>query len=270
MRIFEFENYREYLEFRLDADGARSGLRKKMAEFIPVHTTYVSQVLKGRAEFSLEQAELINEFLEHSEDECEFFTLLLLRDRSHHSKLKRRFDIKIKTMRDERLKIKNRLSQTQEISQKDRERFYSNSLYAAIHVLSSLEEFQTIESLASGIKLSRKKIREMVDFLIRINILTEVGGRLKPNNSHVHLNSDSELILKHHINWRQHTINNLQFLNTEDLHYSACMTLSVADAAKIKESMLANLKANVDIISKSKDETAFVMSFDFYKLLSDE
>ena len=157
MRIFEFENYREYLEFRLGLGGARSGLRKKMAEFIPVHTTYVSQVLKGRAEFSLEQAELINEFLEHSEEECEFFILLLLRDRSHHSKLKRRFDIKIKTMRDERLKIKNRLSQTQEISQKDRERFYSNSLYAAIHVLSSLEEFQTIEGLAFGIKLSRKK-----------------------------------------------------------------------------------------------------------------
>ncbi len=80
--------------------------------------------------------------------------------------------------------------------------------------------------------------------------------------------ADSELILKHHSNWRQHTISNLQFLDREDLHYSACLSLSTADVFKIKESILGNLKSNIDIISKSKEETAYVLCFDFYKLFS--
>ena len=65
---------------------------------------------------------------------------------------------------------------------------------------------------------------------------------------------------------RFHTLTNLQLLNRDDLHYSACLSLSQSDAFRVKESMLSNLKANVDIISASPEEVAYVMSFDFYKL----
>lgn len=78
---------------------------------------------------------------------------------------------------------------------------------------------------------------------------------------------DSELILKHHANWRFHTISNLQILSREDLHYSACMSLSEEDAFRVKESILQNLKSNVETISKSKEEVAYVMSFDFYRMI---
>ena len=60
----------------------------------------------------------------------------------------------------------------------------------------------------------------------------------------------------------------LQFLDPDDLHYSACVSLTHNDAFKIKESMLHNLKQNVDVISKSAEEVAYVLSFDFYKLIA--
>ena len=107
MKIWEFTNYREYLAQRLGLEGSRTGLRKKLAAAIPVHTTFVSQVLKNRTDFSLEQAESINTFLEHSDDEGEYFILLILKDRSENNKLKKRFEKKIQLMRDERLNIKN-------------------------------------------------------------------------------------------------------------------------------------------------------------------
>lgn len=268
MRIWEFTHYRDYLTEKLGPEGSRTGLRKKLAEAIPVHTTFVSQVLKGRTEFSLEQAEAVNSFFEHTDDEGEYFILLILKDRSTNEKLKKRFEKKMQMMRDERLNIKARLDSTDSIAMKDRERFYSSAVYGAIHVLVAIPQFGSIEALAEATKLSRSRVREIVDFMIRVGVLKENSGKIETGTNHIHLENDSELILKHHTNWRYHTISNLQFLDRDDVHYSACLSLSVEDAFKLKESILANLKQNVDVISKSKEEVAYVMCFDFYKLFS--
>lgn len=266
MRIWEFTEYRAYLTQILGDGSSRSGKRKMMAEAIGVHTTYVSQVLKGPNEFSLEQAELINIFLQHSDDEGEYFVLLVSKARAGHSKLKSRFESQIQKMRDQRLNIQNRLNSTYAISAKDRERFYSSAIYGAIHVLASIPEFNSVTTIAQVTRLPQSKVQEIVDFMIGIGVLNEVNGKISSGSNHVHLGNDSEVILKHHINWRLHTISNLQFIDRDDIHYSACLSLSKEDAFRVKESILANLKTNVDIVTKSKEELAYVMCLDFYKL----
>lgn len=269
MRIWEFLDYREYLDQKLGSEGSRTGLRKKLAEAIPVHTTFVSQVLKGRNEFSLEQAEAINTFLEHTDDEGEYFIFLLLKGRSENPKLKSRFEKKIQSMRDQRLSIKTRLNAKDEINAKDREKFYSSSIYGAIHVLCSIPKYQNMNSICEITRLSKKRVSEIIDFMLRLGILKQEKEKIISQNNHIHLGNDSDLILKHHANWRLHTLSHLQFVDKNDLHYSACLSLSKDDAFKIKESILQNLKNNVDVISKSKEEEAYVMSIDFYNLFSD-
>lgn len=266
MRIWDYLDYRSYLLTRLGDEGSRTGLRKKLAEAIPVHTTFVSQVLKGRAEFSLEQGEAINLFFEHTDDEGEYFLLLLLQDRAGSKKLKERFTAKIRAMREERINIKKRLGADAEISLKDRERFYSSYLYGAVHVLAAIPKYRTVEALSSALKISRVQLQEVVDFMLRIGVLIEVKGELAPGSQHVHLGNDSELILKHHTNWRLHTLSNLQLLDRNNLHYSACLSLSKKDVFRVKESLLQNLKANVEIIGSSAEEVGYVLSFDFYRL----
>ncbi len=266
MAIWEFEFYREYLHEKAGGEGERTGLRKKLAEAIPVHTTFVSQVFKGKAEFSLEQGEAINRFLGHTEDEGEYFILLLLKDRAGSDALKNRFKRKIKLMRDERLNIKKRLDAA-EISEKDRDRYYSSYLYSAIHVLTAVERYNRVESLAEALRISIAEVKALVEFMVRVGVLQEKGGNLSPTSKHVHLGSESELVLRHHSNWRFHTISNLQVLDREALHYSACLSLSQDDAFKVKDSILQNLKSNVAVISKSRDEVSYVMAFDFYRLV---
>jgi uncharacterized protein (TIGR02147 family) len=264
--IWDFRAYRPYLMEKLGRSGSRTGLRKKLAEAIPVHSTFVSQVLQGRADFSLEQAEVINTFFEHTDDESEYFILLLLKDRAGTPKLRARFEKKLQSLRDERLNIRKRLDVDTAISAKDRAKFYSSYYYSAIYVLSAIPAYQTIGSLAEATKLSLNQVKEIVEFMIGIGLLQEQKGRVIRGPTHVHLGNDSELILKHHSNWRFHTINHLQFLDQDDVHYSSCISLSQDDAFRVKESLLRNLKSNVEIISKSPEEVAYVMSFDFYKL----
>jgi uncharacterized protein (TIGR02147 family) len=266
MLIWDFTDYRSYLMEKLGLEGSRTGLRKKLADSIPVHTTFVSQILKGRADFSLEQAESINTFFDHTDDEGEYFILLLMKDRAGTGRLKTRFERKIQTLRDERINIKKRLEIESAVTQQDRERFYSSYLYGAVHVLAAIPKYKTAAALSEALRIPRVQIQEIIEFMLRIGVLKESEGLFAPGLNHVHLGNESELILKHHANWRFHTLTNLQLLNRDDLHYSACLSLSQSDAFRVKESMLSNLKANVDIISASPEEVAYVMSFDFYKL----
>lgn len=265
--IWNHISYRTYLIEKLGGEGTRTGLRKKLAAAIPVHTTFVSQVLKGQADFSLEQAESINEFFQHTKDEGEYFILLVLKDRAGSRALKARFTEKIKAMREERLNIKSRVKNDSEISQKDREKFYSSYLYGALHVLTSIPEFRNAEKLSEALRLPRERVQEILEFLIKIGVIVSQNGELRPGSRHIHLGGDSELVLKHHANWRLHTLSKLQFNDPTAVHYSACVSLSRDDALRVKESILANLENNIKIISKSPEEEAYVYTFDFYRLL---
>ncbi|MGB4971160.1 MAG: TIGR02147 family protein [Cyclobacteriaceae bacterium] len=265
--IFDFLEYRPYLEQRLGKKGSRTGMRKKLAEHMNVHTTFVSQVLLGKADFSMEQAEQTNLFLGHSEEEGEYFLYLVLRHRAGNEELRNRFDTKIRKMREARLNIKDRLQAQDSIKQEDKLKFYSNHYFGAVHVLVSIDKFRTVEALAEALKLSRVQVQEMVEFLIRLGIVIEEKGKLAPGPQHVHIGTDSELVLKHHSNWRMHALSSLQFVNKDDLHYSACLSISKKDAFKVKDSILANLQDNVKIISASPEEAAFVYNIDFYSLV---
>lgn len=265
--IWNFTDYRPYLVEKLGSEGSRTGLRKKLAEAIGVHTTFVSQVLKEKGDFSLEQGESINGFLSHTYDEGEYFLLLLMKDRAGTRELKKRFQDKIEAQRKERLNIKKRLEVQTEISAAERERFYSNPYYGAIHVLIPIPEFRRVEKIAEALKLSREQVQDMVDFMIKIGLLSEKNGELASGSQHMHLGNDSSTILKHHSNWRLHALQNLRFVQPENIHYSACLSLSREDAFKIKELLLAELKNHMKIVEKSPEEVAYVYNFDFYPLL---
>jgi uncharacterized protein (TIGR02147 family) len=266
MQIWEFKAYRPYLNARLSEGGPRSGKRTELAAAIQVHTTFVSQVLKGRAELSLEQADGINLFLSHSEDESEYFLTLVLQDRAGTKRLRTRFEDKINKMRETRQNIGKRLQAESEISEKDRERFYSSAVYGATHVLCSLPHLQDPTALAAALRLPLSRVTEILDFLLRIGLLQQDRGRYSPGTRHVHLNNQSELILKHHINWRLHCVSALQFLDRDDLHYSGCMSLSREDAFRVKEAILEALSRTVKIVETTTVEEAYVLGLDFYKL----
>ncbi|MGZ3712598.1 MAG: hypothetical protein ACXVBE_12620, partial [Bdellovibrionota bacterium] len=76
--LFDHRNYKEYVLEALSARPNKGrGLRLAMAESLACPVSHISQVLKGNSHFSMEQAEGVNAFLGHTEDEAQFFLLLL-------------------------------------------------------------------------------------------------------------------------------------------------------------------------------------------------
>ena len=265
--LYDSSSYRPYLKHRL-GNGARLGLKKKAAEALSVHTTFISQVLSGASDLSLEQAEAMNEFLQHTDDDGDFFLNLVMLERAGTQALKKRLNKNIEVKKAKRLKLTNRMNERETITEVDRERFYSSHLYAAIHVLSSIPSFQTRETLAHVLGTPVKRIGHAVEFLLRIGVLKENEGRLSPGAQHVHLDSSSPQISKHHINWRTRAIERINENPSRDLHYSVVVSLSEADVMRLKELLLSQLAQFSKIVAASKEETAYVFGFDFFELIS--
>ncbi len=72
--VFEFRNYRAYILHRISQmpKGGR-GVRIALAKAVSSPVSHISQVLNGLTHLSLEQAELMNKFWGHNEEETDFF-----------------------------------------------------------------------------------------------------------------------------------------------------------------------------------------------------
>lgn len=265
--IFEHSNYRDYLKKRL-GDGQRLGLKKQAANALSVHTTLISQVLSGNCELSPEQSENMSRFLGHTEDEADQFLWLVLRERAGSLALRRRLERQIDAQKAKRLNLSERVKDRARVSETDKERFYSTYLHAAIHVLVSIPGLQTRSALAHTLGVPQAKIADAVDFLSRIGVIKEIAGKLRPGAQHIHLNSSSKHIVRHHLNWRLKTMERIGEAAAQDLHYSVAVSLSESDVVRIKEMLLKTLADFSKVVSDSKEETAYVYCFDFFELAS--
>lgn len=80
--IFSYNSHFDYLTHVLSGANSPRGTKGKLAEFLGVHPPYLSQILKKKYSLSLEQADQVNSFLDHSPDESSFFLMLVSRDRA--------------------------------------------------------------------------------------------------------------------------------------------------------------------------------------------
>lgn len=264
--VFDFDDYRLYLVSRLGDAGKRTGLRSQACGAVGCHSTYLSQVLSGKTELSLEYAEAFNKFFHHGPEEGNFFLLLLLKARAGSQALRERFQAQIDSVRKTRAAVRGRLKDADEVSAADQDRFYSSWLYGALHVLASLPQMKTKTQLAASLGVSETKVAEAVEFLSRIGVLVGNKGGLQVGPRHVHLNSDSRLITRHHINWRFHAIQSLEAASAEDLHYSGTISLSKTAAQQIRANLVKAFKENMALMRDSKEEVAYVYNYDFYRL----
>lgn len=263
--IYEFISYREYLKARLEHLGPRSGLKRRAADFLNVHTTFVSQVVLGKADLSLDQAEKMNKFLGHSEEEGEYFLDLLIHERAAEPALKRRYANRIKQKRLDRIHIKRRLEKSRELDEADQARFYSSHLYGLLHVLSSIPRYQKRDALVAATGFPPDKVNDAIDFMLKIGVLKSEKDRIVPGERHVHLSRESKHVRQHHANWRMATLQHMASPSPSDLHYSLTFTCSEEDVVKLRESLLAHLKSMTQTIEKSKEEHVYVYCFDFFR-----
>jgi uncharacterized protein (TIGR02147 family) len=264
--VFDFSEYKSYLVERLGGQRRRVGLRLAVAKALKCQPTFVSQVLNGRPHFSLEQAEKISRFLEHSEDEREYFFLLIQKERAGTRELKDYYATKIGQLLARRQVLTHRLGKGTALSLEDQAIYYSSWHYSAIHIAVTVPSLRTRDSLAEFFRLRPKKVSDILDHLVSTGLLKYYGGKYTTGQTKIRLGNDSHNILKHHTSWRNQAIDSLDRETPNDLHYSGVISLSSADRAKIKDMILDSLKAQLAISDASTEEELYAYCIDFFDL----
>jgi uncharacterized protein (TIGR02147 family) len=264
--VFDFDDYKLFLKTWIrELPKHGHGFKQQLARALDCQTAYISQVLLGHNHLSLEQAEKAALFMKLSEDEVDFFLLLVQLARAGTPSLSKRLTKQIQVIRKKREQLKERVRVDFQLDPQTQTHYYSNWIYTAIHAALSIPALQTKERLHESFSASPAAIDAALEFLLQNKIIFLEGGRLKANSVRMHLGHDSPSINQHHTNWRMQAINSLEDRREEALHYSSVVTLSEMDAVKIKEKLMASIGSVKEIIKSSPEEELYCLNFDFFK-----
>jgi len=266
--VFDYEDYKHYLKDWIanQPKGGR-GIKSTFAEAARCQTAFISQVLHGKAHLNLDQAQAMSQVMSHSSESFHFFILLIQLKRAGTPKLRDYFSEQIQFIREERLMIKNRIRVKQAFSQEDQATYYSNWLYAAVHIAVTCRALQTIDALAKYFRLPVKKITRTVEFLASVGLIKATNqGSLQIGEARIHLGGDSPFVSKNHSNWRLRALQSLERERTPELHYSSVITVSRADVRRIKDLLIDSVEKTNGLVAASPEEELWCLALDFFEV----
>lgn len=261
--IFECESYKSYVNDWLDQQSGR-GQRSALATALKVQPAFVTQVLKGESNFSLEHTEVLNRYLGHGEAEAEFLYLLVQWERAGSENLRAYFHKSIEAIRAKRRVLKERLQIKEGMSELDRTRYYSAWYFTATHILLTIPAFQTRAAVGKKLNLSPAKTAEILDFLVATGLVEQTGDRYTVTNARIHLGNDSPELLKHHTNWRMRGVLALEHEQAQHLHYSSVVSLSHEDVTEIRETLVKAIEHVKARVRPSKEEELYAFCLDWF------
>jgi uncharacterized protein (TIGR02147 family) len=268
--IFDFQDYKAYLGAYLRGQpGAGRGLRAKMAKVISCQRSFVTKVLDVHsvADLSLEQAEQLNSFLNHSEEESRYFLLLAQYARAGTPNLREYFRDQMKEVLNRRLEAKKELQSRSVLSPEDHMHYYSSWFYAAIRIAVSLPNLQTKEALSRKFNLPLPFLVSVLEFLSSRGLIEQKGDRFfHSSQQQVLMTPDHPLISKHHTNWRVQAIKSLELQSPRDLHYSYLVSLSENDALQIRSLLVESIQEVLRRAAPSKEEAIYSFCLDYFEI----
>lgn len=265
MNIFEYSDYK-HLVTDLVAQMPKGGWGqfRLMAETLRVNSTVISQIFRGSRHLTPEQALTLAESFGFNDNETSFFLLLVQKDRAGTASLKKYYEAKEKSQRESSRQIKTRIQKHSVIKEEDKALFYSDWYYSGIRMLSALSTHNTIDEFADYFQLNRSITKKVVDFLLETGLCIEQDGKISVGPKSTHLDNKSPLVNSHRRNWHLKSMERMQGMHTEDLFYSAPMTLSEKDFEAIREELVAAISKVVKRVEKSDEEKLVCLNIDWF------
>jgi uncharacterized protein (TIGR02147 family) len=266
MNVFDYDDYRAYLkDFIALKDGKSRGYKSYLAEQIGCQRTFISQVLNGDAHFNIEHGDAIGRTFGLADEEIDFLLLLILYGRAGTVQLRGRLMNQMKSIREARSILKNRLKEKDTLSLKDKMEYYSSWLYGAIRVLLTIPQYQSREAVERYFKVPKTQINAVLDFLLSRNLIAEKAGQLLATEKYMHLGNDLKLVAKHHTNWRMRAIQSFDFEQKTDLHFSAVYSFSREDVEKLRDTWVQAIENMRKTVKNSKEECLYSICLDFFE-----
>lgn len=266
MNVFEFRDYKVFLNhwIKEHPKGGRGQL-KKMADYVGVSTTLISQVLKADKHFSMETAAEITEYIGLNNKETEYFLLLIEHQRAGAFKLKKILEKRLEREQSAGAQLKNRLKTDRQLSDDEKMQFYSSWMYSAIRILSAVPEMIDAKTISERLNIPLGLTSEIINFLLEKNLCVIENNKLTYGAYRTHIGKDSPFAVKHHQNWRLKGFQPMELRRDEDLFFTQPMALSKDAAEKIRLMLPGIIGQLHSIGGPSESEVVRCLNIDWFE-----
>ncbi len=267
MWIAEFNDYKAFLRAVIAGFPKKGrGQARRLAEHLRVAPVVVSQILTGDRQFTIDQAIKVAGHFGLEPKATDYFVTLVSRSRADTKELKSYYDEKLLKMREESQNIKNLVRGIDALADSDKGTFYSNWYYSGVRLLTSIDGYQTVDSIANYLKLSRSKVGEVISFLVETGLcIQDDDGKIKMGPRSTHVNDKSPFVNNHRRNWREKARDKFQEPGPQDFFYSSPVTLSEKDAELFKKELLNVIKEFSKRVEASPGERPMCLNIDWFE-----
>jgi uncharacterized protein (TIGR02147 family) len=260
MSPLEYTDYKVFVKSLL-----KHGEQLEFSKFLGCQSAFLSQVLRGKPDLSLEQGLMATEYFKLGKAEADYFMLALQLSRAGSVKLENFFRRKMEKLREDFLRVDSKIGKFDVLDDLSKSVFYSSWKYALVHVLSSIPVENQLELIQQKTGLSLVEISSILSFLKTAGLIELNKGLSKPTKKRIHLSPEDQLINLHHKNFRYLTAQELEEKKEESFHFSAAMALSLEDCSKIKAILLKGIEKIEAVLKPSQEETLRILNIDFFE-----
>jgi uncharacterized protein (TIGR02147 family) len=261
--VFGHVDYKEVLRNYVSAHAKERGYLAKLAEAAGCQRSFLSQVLHSHVHLTPDHAVGIAMFWNLTEIEREYFLELLHYARSGSALFRQTSERKLKRLRDQSENLKERLQRTTTLQEAEQIRFYSAWYSSAIHLLLTIQEFQSLRALAKRLNVSESLVTKCLHSLEAMGLAQKSGEKWIATNVDIHLSKESPAAWLHHSNWRTRALADAQLSGAGSVHYTSLYSLSRADFDQIKSTVLKMIEQtrNVAVASAEEDLACFILDW---------
>ncbi len=265
MNLYHLTDYKDVLQKKIKSFEGHRGILAKMAEAAGCQRSYLSQVLNTHVQLTPDHALGLCDFLKFNEDETQYFLLLVDHARAGSNRLKQRIQNHLKEIRERNTTLEKKIAANVIQATEQHYLYYSNWIYAGVHIAVSIPQLQTASALAAHFRMPVEFITKILNDLESMKLIEKNGNKWDYAAGEQHLSRKSALISLHHNNWRNQAVLSSQMQPEKNYHYTGISSISRYDYQIISDILLEVTEKIRKIISVSKEEELICLNMDFFK-----
>lgn len=266
MSVFQYTEVRIYLKHHI------SGLPKKgrgeisrIAAHLGVSPTLVSHMLAGDKWLTAEQGHELILYLGLVGIEADYFALMIQFERAGTPNLKTYWKSKMEVLKQQYLKLSNRLPTDRQLSNETRAIFYSSPLYMMIRLYTSIgSNGKTAVEIAQRFGLPVTKCEDAIKFLVDCGLCEERNGRYFMGQQKFHLEKTSPYLVRFQTDWRMKAMSRGEDLADSELMFTSPVSISREDFEILRERIIAFIKNFLDTVHASPADEIACLNVDFF------
>ena len=264
--VFNSRSYREFIKSAIKANNTTRGYQARLADAAGCQKTYLSQVLHSNIHLTMDHAAGLCRFWQFSEEQTSYFLDLVQIERSSSPHLTSFLKARLETIRRSAADLSTRYKTEAPIDDASIMRYYSAWYWGAIHVLLSIPNQWSDSKIAAHLRLPLQQVSETLVGLAAMHLVEKKPDGWVTTKNSLHLPRGSPLTALNHFNWRNLALSRLLESPNEGLHYTAIQALSVEDAKRMQERIMACIDETRAIVAPSPEEKMVAFTCDFFSV----